>query len=103
MFIMGHLLGKGLMKFTCGFLLGSAGLAMLGSRPARKVYTHAAAAALLARDRIMEGAEKIQAAASDIIADASEIKEQYNREKDLDVEYAEASEENAQIEDALPE
>lgn len=72
--------GRGHAKFVGGFLLGSVGLAVLASRPARKVYTHAAAAALLARDRIMEGAEKFQAAASDIMADANEIKEGYNQD-----------------------
>lgn len=78
------LLTKELGIFAGGFAAASAGLAMLKSRPARKVYAHLAAAGLLARDSIMENVEKAQAAASDIMADAEVIKEAYNQEPDPD-------------------
>lgn len=68
---------KGLLTFVGGFLLGSAGLNVLGSKVAQKGYRYVAAGALIARDSVMEQAEKIQGAASDILADANEIKEQY--------------------------
>lgn len=70
---------KGFGTFIGGFLLGSVGLSVLGSKVAQKGYRYVAAGAFIARDSIMEQAEKIQGAASDIAADANEIKENYYR------------------------
>lgn len=80
-------------KLIGGFLLGSAGLAMLGSRPARKIYSHVAAAGLIARDYILDKSERIQACASDVMADANEIKAQYDAAMDEDAEENEEIEE----------
>lgn len=98
-------LGNGWGKFVGGFLLGSVGLTALGSKVAQKGYRYVAAGAFIARDSIMEKAEQIQGAASDIAADANEIKEQYYRsceEKEMQgedveeevAETVEAAEEN---------
>lgn len=79
-------------KFIGGFVLGSVGLSVLGSKVAQKGYRYVAAGAFIARDSIMNQAEKIQGAASDIAADANEIKENYYRsceEKELQGEDAE--------------
>ncbi len=62
--------------FVGGTLFGSAGLRILGSKDARKVYTHAAAAVLRCRDEVMREAENIQEGCSDILADARAINEE---------------------------
>ena len=62
--------------FVGGTLFGSAGLRILGSKDARKVYTHAAAAVLRCRDEVMREAENIQEGCSDILADAKAINEE---------------------------
>lgn len=59
--------------FAGGVLFGTAGIKILGSEDAKKVYTHVAAAVLRAKDCVMEQATKIQENAEDILADAKEL------------------------------
>lgn len=61
--------------FVGGTLFGSAGFKILGSRDAKKVYTHATAAVLRCRDQIMRDVETVQENCSDILADAKAINE----------------------------
>lgn len=61
--------------FAGGTLLGSAGFKLLASQDARKVYTHATAAALRCKDSMMTTVTQVQEAAGDILADAKEINE----------------------------
>ena len=61
--------------FLGGALFGSAGLKLLGSRDAKKVYTHVTAAVLRCRDQIVSDVETIQENCSDILADAKAINE----------------------------
>lgn len=61
--------------FAGGVLLGTAGLKLLTSRDAKKVYTHAAAAALRAKESVMTSVTRMQEAAGDILADAKDINE----------------------------
>lgn len=61
--------------FVGGMLFGSAGFKLLGSRDARKVYTHATAAALRCKDQVMRDVETVQEICSDILADAKAINE----------------------------
>ena len=58
-----------------GALFGSAGLKILSSRDARKVYTHATAATLRCRDEVMKHVELVQESCSDILAEANQINE----------------------------
>ena len=58
-----------------GTLFGSAGFKILGSKDARKVYTHATAAVLRCRDQVMRDVEAVQEGCSDILADAKAINE----------------------------
>ena len=60
-----------------GVLIGSWGFDLLASKTAKKGYGYIVAGAMLARDRILADAEKVQAAASDIAADAKEITRRY--------------------------
>ena len=61
--------------FIGGTLFGSAGLKILSSRDARKVYTHATAATLRCRDEVMKHVELVQESCSDILAEANQINE----------------------------
>ncbi len=61
--------------FVGGTLFGSAGLKLLCSRDARKVYTHVTAAALRCKDQVMRDVEAVQEGCSDILADAKAINE----------------------------
>ena len=66
----------------CGFLLGSAGLRMLKSDDAKKVYTHVTAAAMRCRDDALEQYHLLQENAADIVADAEEINRVRAEEKE---------------------
>ena len=61
--------------FIGGTLFGSTGLKLLGSRDARKVYSHVTAAALRCKDQVMRDVETVQESCSDILADAKAINE----------------------------
>lgn len=62
--------------FVGGTLFGSAGLKILGSKDARKVYTHATAAVLRMKESVMETVTTVQENCADILADAKDINEQ---------------------------
>ena len=62
--------GERFGAFACGVLFGTAGLKVLASRDARKVYVQAVAAGLRARDCMMTTASQIQEAAEDILEEA---------------------------------
>ena len=62
--------------FALGTLFGSAGIKVLSSRDAKKVYTHCTAAALRAKDAVMDQVTTLQENCSDIYADAKAINEE---------------------------
>ena len=61
--------------FVGGTLFGSFGLKLLGSKDAKKVYTHTTAAVLRCKDQVMRDVESVQESCSDILADAKAINE----------------------------
>ncbi|MCC8079367.1 MAG: DUF6110 family protein [Oscillospiraceae bacterium] len=61
--------------FVGGVLFGSAGFKVLGSRDAKKAYTHTTAAALRAKECVMTAATTVRENAGDILADAKAINE----------------------------
>lgn len=61
--------------FAAGLLFGTAGIKILSSKDARKVYTHVTAAALRAKSSVMKTATTIQENAEDIYAQAKQINE----------------------------
>ena len=63
-----------------GFLLGTAGVKMLGSRDAKKVYTQVTAAALRGVDEVTRAAANIKENCEDIAAEAKLINERRCRE-----------------------
>ena len=58
-----------------GTLFGSYGFKLLGSKDAKKVYTHTTAAVLRCKDQVMRDVESVQENCSDILADAKAINE----------------------------
>ena len=58
-----------------GFLMGSYGVKILGSRDAKKFYTHTTAAALRMKDEVMKDITTVRENAGDIAADAKELNE----------------------------
>lgn len=66
--------------FAAGLALGTAGLKILTSKDAQKVYANVVAAGLRAKDSIMGTVEKVQANATDVLAEAQEINEARNEE-----------------------
>ena len=62
--------------FAGGVLFGTAGVKLLSSRDAKKVYTECTAAALRAKDCVMKTATAVQENAEDILAEAQQIKEE---------------------------
>ena len=61
--------------FVGGTLFGSYGFKLLGSKDAKKVYTHTTAAVLRCKDQVMRDVESMQENCSDILADAKAINE----------------------------
>lgn len=62
--------------FAAGVLFGTAGIKILSSKDAKKVYTHCTAAVLRARKCVMKTAAVIQENAEDIYAEAQQINEE---------------------------
>ena len=61
--------------FAVGTLFGTAGVKILSSKDAKKVYTGCTAAVLRAKDCVMKTATTIQENAGDIYAEAKDINE----------------------------
>lgn len=62
--------------FAGGVLFGTAGVKLLSSKDAKKVYTNCTAAALRAKDCVMKTATLVQENAEDILAEAKQINEE---------------------------
>ena len=62
--------------FAGGVLFGTAGIKLLSSKDAKKVYTHATAAALRMKESVMKTVTTVQENCSDILASAKEINEE---------------------------
>ena len=81
--------------FLGGVLFGTAGVKILASDDAKKVYTNCTAAVLRAKDCVMKTATTIQENAEDIYAEAVQINEdraaQAAQEFDSEVEAAETA------------
>ena len=65
-----------LALFVGGTLFGSVGIKLLSSKDAKKVYTHATAAALRVKDSVMQTVTNVQENAADILASAKDINEE---------------------------
>ena len=67
--------GKKAGLFAAGVLFGTAGIKLLSSKDAKKVYTSCTAAVLRAKETVMKTVATIQENAEDIYAEARQINE----------------------------
>lgn len=72
--------------FAAGVLFGTAGIKVLSSKDAKKLYTNCTAAVLRAKECVMKTATTIQENAEDIYAEAVQINEDRAAEADAKVE-----------------
>ena len=88
--------------FAAGVLFGTAGIKILSSKDAKKLYTNCTAAVLRAKECVMKTATTIQENAEDIYAEAQQINEeraaQAAQEFDGEAEVTEAAAETADAE-----
>ncbi|MGN0376482.1 MAG: DUF6110 family protein [Suilimivivens sp.] len=82
--------------FAAGVLFGTAGIKILSSKDAKKVYTQCTAAVLRAKECVMKTVTSIQENAEDIYAEAQEINESRAAEEK---EFADESEKEAESEE----
>ena len=66
---------KKVAVFAAGTLFGTAGIKVLSSRDAKKVYANCTAAVLRAKDCVMDTVTTVQENAGDISAEAQQINE----------------------------
>lgn len=62
--------------FATGVLFGTAGIKILSSKDAKKVYTHCTAAVLRAKESVMKTVTTIQENAEDIYAEAQQMNDE---------------------------
>ncbi len=75
--------------FLGGLLFGTAGIKLLSSKDAKKLYAHCTAAFLRAKDFVMKTTTTVQENAEDILAEAKEINEKRAEEEAANVIEAE--------------
>ena len=68
-----------------GFLLGTYGVKILGSKDAKKLYTHCTAAVLRMKDEVVKDYTTIKENAEDIAAAANDINEERRKEEEARV------------------
>ena len=90
--------GKKTGIFAAGVLFGTAGIKLLTSRDAKKVYSHGTAAVLRAKDCIMKTVTNVQENASDIYAEVKQI----NADREIEAE-AQVVEDEAEAEEQATE
>lgn len=77
--------------FAAGVLFGTAGIKLLSSKDAKKVYTSCTAAVLRAKEYVMKTAVTVQENAEDIYAEAQQINED-RAAKEAEAAYADKPE-----------
>lgn len=94
--------------FAGGVLFGTAGVKILASDDAKKLYTNCTAAVLRAKDCVMKTATTVQENAEDILAEAQQINESraakeaeavYEAEEAEEAEETETQKENTGAQD----
>ncbi|MCI7814189.1 MAG: DUF6110 family protein [Lachnospiraceae bacterium] len=74
---------KKVALFAGGVLFGTAGIKVLGSKDAKKVYVQTTAAALRVKECVMNTATSIQEEAEDILAEAKEVNIKRSEEEEV--------------------
>ena len=88
---------KNVAVFAGGVLFGTAGIKVLGSQDAKKLYINCLAAGLRAKECVMTTASNIQANAEDVLAEAKEInraraEEAFGEEEEAAEDFTETTE-----------
>lgn len=83
--------------FAAGVLFGTAGIKILSSKDAKKLYTNCTAAVLRAKDCVLNTAAVIQENAEDIYAEAQLINEE-RAAQEADLEFDDEKEEKEEAE-----
>ena len=91
--------GKKTGIFAAGVAFGTAGIKILTSKDAKKLYTNCTAAVLRAKACVMKTASAIQENAEDIYAEAQQINEERAAKEAAEAEIVEETEENTGAED----
>ena len=87
--------GKKTGIFAAGVLFGTAGIKLLSSKDAKKVYTKCTAAVLRAKECVMKTVTNIQENAEDIYEEAKQI----NEAEETAAEEAEFADESTETEE----
>jgi hypothetical protein len=87
--------------FAAGVLFGTAGIKILSSKDAKKLYTNCTAAVLRAKECVMKTVTTIQENAEDIYEDAKEINEERAAAEDVyeDISDEETSEDDGAVDE----
>ena len=88
--------GKKTGIFAAGVLFGTAGIKLLSSKDAKKVYTKCTAAVLRAKECVMKTVTNIQENAEDIYEEAKQI----NEAEETAAEEAEFADESTEVTEA---
>lgn len=72
---------KNIALLAGGFLIGTAGVKILSSKEAKKVYAHTTAAVIRAKDCVMTSVTKVREGCDDVLADARDINEKRDAEE----------------------
>ena len=80
--------GKKTGIFAAGVLFGTAGIKVLSSKDAKKLYTNCTAAVLRAKECVLKTAATIQENAEDVYAEAQQINEDRAAEEAEEAEKA---------------
>ena len=94
---------KKLGIFAGGVLFGTAGVKLLSSKDAKKVYTNCTAAVLRAKDSVMKTASTVQENAEDIYAEAQQINEDRAAAEEVVEDTAEETEETTDFKEETEE
>ena len=89
--------------FAAGVAFGTAGIKILSSKDAKKVYTNCTAAVLRAKESVMKTATNIQENAEDIYAEAQQINDRAAAETEEFEDVEEVSEETTDVEEDTAE
>ena len=89
--------------FAAGVLFGTAGIKVLSSKDAKKVYTNCTAAVLRAKDCVMKTVSKVQENAEDIYAEAKQINEERAVAEETFEDAAEETAEEETVEETTEE
>lgn len=81
--------------FVGGVVFGTAGVKLLSSKDAKKVYTNCTAAVLRTKDCVMKTATTVQENAEDILAEAQQINEKRAQEEAMQVQEDDVQEDGA--------